>query len=200
MLAVLLAGSLGAGLLIQRAVLRERLSRQVEAAHEQEVSELEVLARGRDPRTGQPFNGDITAVLETFLRRNLPDDDEVFVTFVDGQLFDRKGKTLRLAEEPVLTRRWVALRAGQRGWGGTSDGPLRWLATPIATDDGTVGMFVVATFVQDDRQEIDDSLRVAAAVAALILLVALASPTRWPVASCARSATSPTQRTHHQRR
>ena len=40
------------------------------------------LAQGRDPDTGEPFGSDVQAVFDTFLRRNVPASNEVFLTFL----------------------------------------------------------------------------------------------------------------------
>ena len=45
---------------------------------------MEALAAGRDPATGQPFGGDVRAIFDTFLRRNVPARARCTLTFVDG--------------------------------------------------------------------------------------------------------------------
>jgi signal transduction histidine kinase len=181
LLAALLVGAVGAGLVIERSVLLARVDREVEAAHEQERTELEVLARGNDPRTGRPFGGDVEAVLTTFLDRNLPSANEVMVAFVDGAELRATASPVPFADLPDLTRRWAAIEDGTRGTSATQAGPLRWLAVPIEGADGTVaGVFVVGTFTADARDEVEETLRVEALVSALVLLVALA--VAWVVA------------------
>jgi len=71
-LAIVLIGSAAAGFVLQRAVLRARLDRQIERNHDRELTELEQLTGGRDPATGQPFGADVEAIFDTFLRRNVP--------------------------------------------------------------------------------------------------------------------------------
>lgn len=70
--AALLVGATVAGLFVQRAVLVERLDRQINDALDLERDELESLVGGRDPATGEPFGGDVEAIFETFLNRNVP--------------------------------------------------------------------------------------------------------------------------------
>jgi hypothetical protein len=53
--AVLLLLAAALGLLAQRTVLRNQLDRNIDASLEQERSEIEQLAAGLDPATGEPF-------------------------------------------------------------------------------------------------------------------------------------------------
>ena len=178
-LAVVLIGAAAAGFVLQRALLRARLDRQVEQAHDQELEELQQLAGGRDPATGQPFGGDVAAIFDTFLGRNVPGPGEVFVTFIDGRLHDRSRSEHRL--DAALLDRWRATTEGARGWADTPGGRLRWLAAPLDDRSGTAGVFVVATFVEPQEDEIDATLRIEAVVSAIVLAVALA--VAWTVAS-----------------
>jgi hypothetical protein len=52
-------------------VLLNRLDDRVEDDLRQEVDEVRRLATGRNPETGEPFAGDVAAILDTFLRRNI---------------------------------------------------------------------------------------------------------------------------------
>ena len=77
----LVAGALFAGSFVQRAVLLERHDRSVDESLEQERSELERLAAGIDPATGELFADDVEAIFRTFLSRNQPSDGEAFSGF-----------------------------------------------------------------------------------------------------------------------
>jgi two-component system OmpR family sensor kinase len=170
----LLVGALVVGLLAQRAVLLARQERAVEDALEQERGELEQLAGGTDPRTGEPFGDDARAIFDTFLQRNLPDSSEVFVTFVDGQPYATSpapGRVL-LHEDPALVARWGSLEVGERGAVSTDDGDVRYLATPLRLGGATRGVFVVANFTRGEREEIESTIRIEALVSLGVLLVA----------------------------
>ncbi|MGH9118335.1 MAG: sensor histidine kinase [Acidimicrobiales bacterium] len=176
----LVAGATLAGLFVQRAVLLERLDREVDASLEQERTELASLAGGRDPATGEPFAGDVRAIFDTFLERNVPVEGEVFLTFVDGAPYASTLAPLRLAEDPELVSEWASLTAGTRGRLSTEAGPVRYLAAPLAFEGRTHGVFVVANFVQGERDEIEAGVQVAAGVAVGVLVVATA--VAWVVA------------------
>jgi signal transduction histidine kinase len=172
--AALLAGALVVGLLVQRAVLLERLDSDVDATLEQEREELERLAGGTNPTTGQPFAGDVAAIFDTFLARNVPVEGEVFLTFVEGEPYRNTPAPLALETDPQLRALWSELTAGERGRLDTSEGPVRYLAVPLESGGATSGVFVVANFVQGEREEIETGIRVAAIVGAIVLLVAIA--------------------------
>jgi signal transduction histidine kinase len=179
-LALLLVGAMLTGMVLQRAVLRARLDRDVEAAHDQELTEVQQLSTGSDPETGEPFGTDVTAIFDTFLRRNVPDDDEVYITIVGDEPYRSSRSEVRLDQDDQLVARWVALDGGDRGWAETDGGDVRWLASPLVVDGREVGTFVIATFVAEDRAEIDDTIRVEAIVSLLVLAFGLAIA--WSVA------------------
>jgi two-component system, OmpR family, sensor kinase len=178
--ALLLAVAVVGGLVVQRIVLLERLESEVDAQLDEERSELELLADGRDPVTGDPFADDARRVFDTFLERRPPQDDEAFVTFVDGELYRPTPGAYRLGERSELVDRWARLEAGERGSLDTAAGPVRYLAVPLTAEDETRGVFLAAQFVRDQRAEVDVAVLVAAAVAGVVLLVATAAG--WLVA------------------
>ena len=180
LVALLLAVSVAVGLLIQRAVLIERHEDEVEASLNQERRELESLVEGRDPATGRPFAGDVEAIFETFLRRNLPAEDEVFLALVDGRQFRGTRSPVPLGTDRALVARWSALVDGERGWVQTEAGPVRYLAVPLRQDGRTRGVFVVAHFVQPERDEIDSAARIEALAAGVVLIIAIGAA--WLVA------------------
>jgi signal transduction histidine kinase len=170
----LVAGATLAGLFFQRAVLLERLDREVDAALTQERTELVALAGGRDPDTGQPFAGDVRAIFDTFLRRNVPLDGEQYLTFVDGAHYTSTRAPVRLEQQPALLQRWTALEVGEWGNLSTDAGPVRYLAVPLRFAGQTAGVFVTAYFLRGERDEIESSIRVAAVVMGIVLLAATA--------------------------
>jgi signal transduction histidine kinase len=170
----LLLGATAVGVLAQRAVLLARFDREVDAALEQERAEVERLASGVDPATGQPFAGDVAAIFTTFLQRNLPDDGEVFIAIVDGAPFLSTPAPVRLDEDPALVADWGALTEGEWGTATTTAGPARYLAVPLRFEGQTRGTFVIANFVAEGRSEIDAIVRTEAVVTLVVVLVATA--------------------------
>jgi two-component system OmpR family sensor kinase len=176
----LVAGATLGGLFIQRAVLLQRHENDVDATLEQEVAELEKLAVGTNPLTGQPFGRDAAAIFETFMKRNVPADGEVFLAFAGGRITTSAGAPVALQEDQALVARWLALTDSEWGHLSTDAGPVRYVAVPLRVGDQTQGVFVVANFLQGERDEIDSSTRVAAVIAIAVLLLATAAA--WFVA------------------
>lgn len=173
------AATLG-GLFVQRAVLLERLDREVDASLDQERTELSALASGRNPATGKPFAGDVRAIFDTFLERNLPGEGEVFLTFIGGAPYASTPAPLRLDQDQHLSSEWGSLTEGGRGQLSTKAGPVRYLAVPLEFEGRTDGVFIVANFLRGEREEIESGVRVAGAVAVGILIAATA--VAWVVA------------------
>jgi signal transduction histidine kinase len=172
---LLLIGAVGVGLLAQRAVLLERLDRNVSDSLEQEAQEMRTLAReGRNPRTAEPFAGDVTAIFDTFVERNVPGPSEAYLTFVDGEPHQLTDLARVLDEShPELVARWAGQREGARGEVDTVAGPVRYLAVPLESDGRTRGVFVVVNLLEDQRRAIDAEIRVLALVAAGVVAVAM---------------------------
>lgn len=170
---LLLLGLAGvATLLVERRVLLEGLDDEVEQALVQEAEEMRVLAAGRNPETGQPFAGDVAAIFDTFLRRNIPGEGEALLTLVDGRPYKATAAPYRLDEDRMLVRRWAGLNRTDRGEVSTPAGPVRYLAVPLADAEGARGVFVVANFLRQERQEIARTTQVGAAVYGSVLVVA----------------------------
>lgn len=132
--AVLLIGATVLGLFVQRTVLLQRLDRQVNEMLEQERDELESLIGGRNPETGEPFGTDVAAIFETFLNRNVPATDEVFIAYVDGQLYGETLSQFRLGDRPEFAALWTDVTQTERREIETNRGPIRYLAIPLITD------------------------------------------------------------------
>jgi signal transduction histidine kinase len=163
-----------AGLFLQRAVLLEGLEQEIQAALEQEREELQTLAGGRNPLSGEPFNDDAPAIFDTFLSRNVPEEGEVYIAFVDGAPYKTTPAPLRLDQVPELVDRWGSLTAGEGGEIDTEAGPAQYLAVPLLYEGETRGVFVIANFSAGERAEIENAIRVEAAVGVLVLLVVTA--------------------------
>lgn len=176
----LVAGAAFAGLVVQRLVLLDRLDRTTDDSLEQERGELEVLASGVNPSTGEPFGADVVAIFDTFLARNVAVRGEMFITFVDGAFHTTTLGPLRLDEDAEFVDAVASIDTPRWGRFSTSRGPVRYLAVPMQFEGSTRGVFVIANFTRAGRDEIESNLRISAAVAAALLL--LATAVAWFVA------------------
>jgi hypothetical protein len=128
-LVLLVAFAVVASVLLLRQVLFDRLDDQVTASLEQEVAEVRALADGRDPATGQPFAGNVAAIFDTFLARNIPIEGEALFTYVDGAPYKSSlSAPYALGAESDLVRRWSQLDGTDTGTVSTPAGPARYLS------------------------------------------------------------------------
>jgi two-component system, OmpR family, sensor kinase len=181
----LLAVAVVASVLVARQVLVVRLEERIDHELDQEVSELRLLARGRDPRTGRPFGTDVRRVFEVFLERNIPARNEVIITYVDGRVFERtptlRAPPYRLDEDRELTARWGRLAGPDAGEIATPGGRVRFLAVPVQIDGAPAATFAVGVFRDREEEELNDAITALAAVG-LALLVA-GTVLAWRLAS-----------------
>jgi len=82
---VLTISSLGSVLLL-RAALRNQLDEEVSESLRREAQEFRLLAGGNDPRTGEPIAGDLEAIFEVHFSREVPDEVETLLAFLDVAL------------------------------------------------------------------------------------------------------------------
>ncbi|MGH2703012.1 MAG: ATP-binding protein [Actinomycetota bacterium] len=169
-----------ASLFVLRTVLLNRLDERINSELEQEVAELQRLAiQGDDPRTGEPFEGDVKRIFRTFLSRNIPSANETMLTLVDGQPFlssiQPEPVPYLIEEDPQLVARWAAVEDdSDYGSAMTPAGELRFLAVPLRNQAGEAqGVFIVADFRDLEKQEVDSAVGSAAQISVITLIIGL---------------------------
>jgi two-component system, OmpR family, sensor kinase len=171
----LLAIAVVASVLVARQVLVDRLEDRIDRDLAQEVSELRILSRGRDPQTGHPFGPDVRRVFEVFLERNIPARNEVILTYVEGRTFQRsprlRAAPYRLERDPELTARWGRLTRTDEGEISTPGGRVRFLAVPVRIAGAPPATFAVAVFRDAEEEDLDAAI-VALGAVGLVVLVA----------------------------
>lgn len=193
---LLLAGSAAVSIAVLRNVLLNRLDEEVRVRLTQEVEEFDLLRSGLDPRTGEPF-ADLKAVFDIYFAREVPDEGETLLAFVDGVLYEsaraRSGADASRIEDAIGY--WLALDRREAGERSTGAGEARYVAVPMSLG-GEQGLFVVANFPAFERSEIEDAVRTQAvtqfatiAIASLLGL-ALAGRVLRPLRSLADTARS----------
>ena len=169
----------GAGLLVY-GLESERIDQRAREQIQQEVAELRELRR--DPNTGEPFT-DVQTLLEVFLSRNVPDDDEMLVAYAAGRATQRTrnqyGEQIlddapyRAVVEPMLET------GGFETLQHPSFGEVWVTVVPVSTETGAgettdAGALALVTFLDDEHEELDRTMRTYAVVAGIgVLLIAL---------------------------
>jgi two-component system OmpR family sensor kinase len=200
---LLLAASAVLSTFVIRQLLLIRLNDRIADAGQQEVLELDrLLAVGRDPETGEPFDSP-AALFDTYLERNVPSSEEALLTFVDGRIYRfalARFPLDRVPSEPIAD--WEDLSSSRpeepesvTGTFETSLGTAHFRVRRVVLE-GTTGAFVVAILPAAELEEIGD-LQVSGVVVILgILLVAsgiawlIAGRVLSPVAQLAETARS----------
>ncbi len=191
---LLLLSSIGSVLLL-RTVLFERLDEQVQLDLDKEAAEFRLLSAGNDPQTGDPFDGDLRGVFDVYFRREIPNEGEALLAFVDGELYESRRAQDALAAtelEPAVSY-WLSLERSESGVIDTPIGLAPYVAIPLQ-GDGQDGLFVVVNFPQFERGEIDAAIRTQIAVhvgtliVASLLGLALAGRVLRPLRSVASTA------------
>jgi methyl-accepting chemotaxis protein len=170
---VLVISSLGSVLLL-RAALLDQLDEEVSESLAREAQEFRLLADGNDPRTGRPFDGDLAAIFEVYFSREVPDEGETLLAFLDGHLVASRRASDAAAPDQLgaATTYWPSLTEEERGERETAAGPAEYVALPLTGSDGEQGLFVVANFPAFEREEIAESLRTQQLISLLALLLA----------------------------
>ncbi|HEX2029971.1 MAG TPA: hypothetical protein VHL78_01025, partial [Actinomycetota bacterium] len=129
----LLAVAVTTSVLVIHRILTLRVDEQIDADLYQESREISVLAGGIDPRTGERFRDDVERIFEVFLSRNIPHENEVYLTFVDGEPHLRRPQeaAYRLDRDPRLVELWNDVDTPQRGRAETPGGEVEYLALPL---------------------------------------------------------------------
>lgn len=162
----------GAGLIVYFVEIG-RIDASVAREVEQELNEFALLRdEGKDPETGQPFTP--WSLLYTFLSRNVPDDDEMLVGWLNGEPEIYYPKDPLLDDSAFLE---VAARVAEQGgteWLDTEWGEVRVTGQPLAESGDVVGALLVVAFLDEDRAELLDTMRTYTIVALLSLFVVTA--------------------------
>ena len=151
-----------------------RIRADITAKIDQETAELAALQReGIDPETGEGFTS-VTRLLDTFLVRNVPDDDEMLVGYWGGRSVERtqhrygadvlRSPSFRAAVDELLpaggTETVELPRAG-----------LSWVTVQPVRDRTTSGALIVVTFTDEERDELIRVMRTYAVVSLFLLLL-----------------------------
>ena len=171
----LLAAALAISTLVTRQVLLARLDRDVDRSLAQEVEEIRLLAGGTDPETGEPFGTDAQAVIDTFLSRSVPADNEAYYTLLRGEPYLRDSQApAEPLEDEALVALWAAADQPLRGSAVTDVGEVRYLVAPLINDGVAEAAFVVVHFPGPDRDETLQVLRIVIVAGAVVLVVSAA--------------------------
>jgi two-component system OmpR family sensor kinase len=176
---ILLAASAVLSTFLIRQLLLIRLNDRIQDAGQQEVLELDrLLAVGRDPETGLPFESP-SSLFDAYLARNVPSSEEALLTFVDGSFYRSALGRYPLDSLPRdQLADWEALSSLSPGEAesvtgafDTELGRAYYRVRRVVLGD-SAGAFVVAILPAAELDEIGDLQTYGAAATLLVLLIA----------------------------
>ncbi len=179
--AVLSALALGGAGFLVYVLESNRNEQKVTEQVEQEIAELAALQRsGVDPETRRRF-ASAERLLDTFLIRNVPDDDEMLVGWWDDRPVERTqhedGDTV--VGDPAFVRTVSRLlpRGGNADLEVAGRGELMVTVQPVnRRDEAGGGALVIVSFVSDEQDELARVMRTYALVSiALLGLIVVAA-------------------------
>ena len=193
---LLLAGSAAVSIAVLRNVLLNRLEEEIRVHLIKEADEFDLLRTGLDPRTGEPF-ADLTSLFDVYFSREVPDEGESLLAFVDGELYESTRAESAMAAQQIANAidYWLALDSREEGRRDTGAGEARYVAVPLELGRQE-GLFVVANFPAFERNEIEAAVRTQAVtqfvtiVLASLVGLALAGRVLRPLRSLADTARS----------
>lgn len=160
-----------------RQVLLVRLDNRTNEALSQEVAEVRTLiADGRDPATGEPFDS-LERAFDVYMDRNVPSIEEAFVTLLGGALHRDRLRSFpgrALPDQAVAVWEDFSVSGGQdeiTGTFGTGHGEAVYRAVRFELADAE-GAFVVTILPAAGRREIQELQTYGAAVMVAVVLAA----------------------------
>jgi signal transduction histidine kinase len=160
-------------IIIARTTLLERLDQEVRLDLRQEAEEFRLLARGLNPRTGEPFGDDVRAIFDLYFRREVVDEGESLLAFLGDHLYqsERSAEVAAAGEVDQAVAHWLSLDRREEGSIETPVGQVRYIALPLTGRDQD-GLFVVANFPAHERREIDEAVGTQALTQFVTIIVA----------------------------
>lgn len=152
-----LASLTGAESIIFTARLNERVDREL--AHD--LQAFRSFATGTTGSSG-PDPGGVRALFVSYLEGYIPEHGQTLITLVDGDPYRRSAEEppARLDTDRALMSRAAAVRSPSYGDAQSPAGSVRFVAVPVAVaGDSARGVLVIATFTQQERDHINESIR-----------------------------------------
>ena len=125
---------------------------------------------------------DIYLAFDKFIATNKAEDDNYFITIVDGSFYKTNAPSLpkAIAPDSELMEYWQQITVEKEGEVKVDDlqiGSILYKAEPIKTTEEVIGVFIVAHLTAGERQEVLSSFNTVVQV--LLLMILLASVVAW---------------------
>jgi len=160
---------------IAYAVEDQRIEEQVVAEVDQELAELAKLqADGLNPDTGEPFES-VGVMLDTFLARNVPDENEILVSWYDERPKNALPSDAFVGTDAFRTAAGPLVADGGSTRIDVPDHGRALITAQAVRNSREEGALIVVTYLDEARGELRDTIRTYAIVALLSLLLVTAA-------------------------
>ncbi len=143
---------------------------------ETEESETTLLV---DKRFKRPSSKqDLKKIFDAFLSHRLPEDENYLIAILDGEFYrsSPRGRPKPLGKNSELMRRWAKQTRPEQGEKQIPDPAIEsiiYLTEPVKINGKTLGVFVAAHTIADERAEALQAVMVVVQVSCFVLVVAL---------------------------
>ena len=173
-IAVVTAAAMAAAGLLVYVLESSRIDNNLNQQISQEIDELRALQDGDDPATTRPF-ASVERLLNLYLVRNVTDDDEMLVRYVEGR--SPRHTPNRYGQAILEEREYLTVVDRLMGSGGTEvyDSPTYqevWVTlVPVENrrDLSGTGALVIVNFAYDERGELNRTIQTYALLTLLFL-------------------------------
>lgn len=164
--------AMGTVIIITRSVLQSQVTDAANQAVEQEIDEFtQFAAEGTDPLTAAPFTTS-QRLIEVYLSRQIPDDDEFLLGAVDGQLIQPDLSQLNgrfrgpLASDSALAEEILHFPATAGVFNDPAAGAVHWGRVQFQSPDNSQeAYFAVAVHTAPAREMVDREVATLALIA-----------------------------------
>ena len=164
--------------------VEEDMREELEEFEEELIESLLESNLEADPEqtASERANSDISLAFDRFISTNEAEDDNYFITIVEGSFYKTNASSLPkpIASDSNLMQHWQQLEVEEEGEVETDVaqvGSVLYKAEPIKTTEEVIGVFVVVHFTAGERKEVINSFYTVVQV--LLVAIALALLMAW---------------------
>lgn len=150
--------------------LQASMSRQANTEVAQEIEEFtKFVSEGRDPETAEPFTT-AERILEVYLSRQAPSDNELILGRVDGQMLSSPGATVDAAQVTGNAALLQRVMTEDSGVATTATGEeVRWGGQAVSHSEGQVARFAVVVYMEPLNREVSETTKTVSLVSLGVL-------------------------------
>ena len=176
---VLMSGSTIVAIGAIRHTLFVELDARVKNSMYQELEEFKRLHSEHKLIEGDTLTENVATLFDLFLSRNVPEDDEFFITILDGRFYDTSSRALPKLLQPdsQLVKRLEKISSQEFTQNTTSDGEIVYLTYPIYLKERFKGVFVIVHITTGEREEVQNMVVVITNI--MLWVVVIASLIAW---------------------